>query len=201
MHSVPKSAVLPYASGVGGLSRRLLNIYIHVLCIYLLKRREKRQLQAFAESLSNIAPSPARINCPLAVWRCVYTIRSCCQQSTRKSPKVTSRRPGFKSMASSLSRPSSGSMPRPLHSQGPCADKHGLLCLWTTKLAGERCSSDRAPAFIGIWRHLAPWKNGPVGRMPAAFRQRERRSLAYCPCYCAAHHAGDIRRFRRCPVC
>ena len=26
MHSVPKSAVLPYASGVGGLSRRLLNI-------------------------------------------------------------------------------------------------------------------------------------------------------------------------------
>ena len=31
MHSVPKSAVLPYASGVGGLSRRLLNIL--VLCI------------------------------------------------------------------------------------------------------------------------------------------------------------------------
>ena len=28
MHSVPKSAVLPYASGVGGLSRRLLNNYI-----------------------------------------------------------------------------------------------------------------------------------------------------------------------------
>ena len=27
MHSVPKSAVLPYASGVGGLSRRLLNRY------------------------------------------------------------------------------------------------------------------------------------------------------------------------------
>ena len=27
MHSVPKSAVLPYASGVGGLSRRLLNNY------------------------------------------------------------------------------------------------------------------------------------------------------------------------------
>ena len=27
MHSVPKSAVLPYASGVGGLSRRLLNKY------------------------------------------------------------------------------------------------------------------------------------------------------------------------------
>ena len=26
MHSVPKSAVLPHASGVGGLSRRLLNI-------------------------------------------------------------------------------------------------------------------------------------------------------------------------------
>ena len=25
MHSVPKSAVLPYAFGVGGLSRRLLN--------------------------------------------------------------------------------------------------------------------------------------------------------------------------------
>ena len=29
MHSVPKSAVLPYASGVGGLSRRLLNIFIY----------------------------------------------------------------------------------------------------------------------------------------------------------------------------
>ena len=29
MHSVPKSAVLPYASGVGGLSRRLL-IYIYI---------------------------------------------------------------------------------------------------------------------------------------------------------------------------
>ena len=28
MHSVPKSAVLPYASGVGGLSRRLLNKYM-----------------------------------------------------------------------------------------------------------------------------------------------------------------------------
>ena len=27
MHSVPTSAVLPYASGVGGLSRRLLNFY------------------------------------------------------------------------------------------------------------------------------------------------------------------------------
>ena len=30
MHSVPKSAVLPYASGVGGLSRRLLNICVYV---------------------------------------------------------------------------------------------------------------------------------------------------------------------------
>ena len=29
MHSVPKSAVLPYASGVGGLSRRLLNIHLN----------------------------------------------------------------------------------------------------------------------------------------------------------------------------
>ena len=28
MHSVPKSAVLPYASGVGGLSRRLLNMHV-----------------------------------------------------------------------------------------------------------------------------------------------------------------------------
>ena len=38
--SVPKSAVLPYASGVGGLSRRLLNIYIYIcilytICIYI----------------------------------------------------------------------------------------------------------------------------------------------------------------------
>ena len=32
MHSVPKSAVLPYASGVGGLSRRLLNTY---KCIHM----------------------------------------------------------------------------------------------------------------------------------------------------------------------
>ena len=30
MHSVPTSAVLPYASGVGGLSRRLLIYRIHV---------------------------------------------------------------------------------------------------------------------------------------------------------------------------
>ena len=30
MHSVPKSAVLPYASGVGGLSRRLLNTSGHL---------------------------------------------------------------------------------------------------------------------------------------------------------------------------
>ena len=38
MHSVPKSAVLPYASGVGGLSRRLLNIpyvYIVLYCTVL----------------------------------------------------------------------------------------------------------------------------------------------------------------------
>ena len=40
MHSVPKSAVLPYASGVGGLSRRLLNMYIcmcrcmYCICLY-----------------------------------------------------------------------------------------------------------------------------------------------------------------------
>ena len=39
MHSVPKSAVLPYASGVGGLSRRLLiNLrYVHMyvyICLY-----------------------------------------------------------------------------------------------------------------------------------------------------------------------
>ena len=32
MHSVPKSAVLPYASGVGGLSRRLLNVIHAVPC-------------------------------------------------------------------------------------------------------------------------------------------------------------------------
>ena len=30
MHSVPKSAVLPYASGVGGRSRRLLNIHMYM---------------------------------------------------------------------------------------------------------------------------------------------------------------------------
>ena len=35
MHSVPKSAVLPYASGVGGLSRRLLSIDIYVICMYM----------------------------------------------------------------------------------------------------------------------------------------------------------------------
>ena len=31
MHSVPKSAVLPYASGVGGLSRRLLHSIGHIV--------------------------------------------------------------------------------------------------------------------------------------------------------------------------
>ena len=35
MHSVPKSAVLPYASGVGGLSRRLLNSYRNMESRYL----------------------------------------------------------------------------------------------------------------------------------------------------------------------
>ena len=36
MHSVPKSAVLPYASGVGGLSRRLLNIRMYTyMCTYI----------------------------------------------------------------------------------------------------------------------------------------------------------------------
>ena len=42
MHSVPKSAVLPYASGVGGLSRRLLNTHdteIHGKCHYSLVKR------------------------------------------------------------------------------------------------------------------------------------------------------------------
>ena len=34
MHSVPKSAVLPYASGVGGLSRRLLNIVLHFILLH-----------------------------------------------------------------------------------------------------------------------------------------------------------------------
>ena len=46
MHSVPKSAVLPYASGVGGLSRRLL-IYTHmvfVFCNMLLSLFKKRSL-------------------------------------------------------------------------------------------------------------------------------------------------------------
>ena len=33
MHSVPKSAVLPYASGVGGMSRRLLNNTIRLYCM------------------------------------------------------------------------------------------------------------------------------------------------------------------------
>ena len=37
MHSVPNSAVLPYASGVGGLSRRLLNIHIHTI-VYVQRR-------------------------------------------------------------------------------------------------------------------------------------------------------------------
>ena len=35
MHSVPTSAVLPYASGVGGLSRRLLNIHICIVYAYI----------------------------------------------------------------------------------------------------------------------------------------------------------------------
>ena len=39
MHSVPKSAVLPYASGVGGLSRRLLNrLYMVYGIVYIVYR-------------------------------------------------------------------------------------------------------------------------------------------------------------------
>ena len=53
MHGVLKSAVLPYASGVGGLSRRLLNIYYESSCrakkrldyIYMLIRSELFQNQ------------------------------------------------------------------------------------------------------------------------------------------------------------
>ena len=36
MHSVPKSAVLPYASGVGGLSRRLLIILYYIILYYII---------------------------------------------------------------------------------------------------------------------------------------------------------------------
>ena len=54
MHSVPKSAVLPYASGVGGLSRRLLNIYIYVVkpivCLRRLGFRCRKWCRAGAAS-------------------------------------------------------------------------------------------------------------------------------------------------------
>ena len=43
MHSVPTSAVLPYASGVGGLSRRLLNIYIYMYLYTYLHRHTYRE--------------------------------------------------------------------------------------------------------------------------------------------------------------
>ena len=43
MHSVPKSAVLPYASGVGGLSRRLLNIHLLQLCFTNCQNRTSKQ--------------------------------------------------------------------------------------------------------------------------------------------------------------
>ena len=45
MHSVPKSAVLPYASGVGGLSRRLLN-GLHrkpCVCLYIYIQERERE--------------------------------------------------------------------------------------------------------------------------------------------------------------
>ena len=37
MHSVPKSAVLPYASGVGGLSWRLLNCFMVISLLLFLR--------------------------------------------------------------------------------------------------------------------------------------------------------------------
>ena len=42
MHSVPKSAVLPYASGVGGLSRRLLNLSSVQWCLYIQSLQVRR---------------------------------------------------------------------------------------------------------------------------------------------------------------
>ena len=43
MHSAPKSAVLPYASGVGGLSRRLLNKSSE--CMVTIIQRHEGQLR------------------------------------------------------------------------------------------------------------------------------------------------------------
>ena len=45
MHSVPKSAVLPYASGVGGLSRRLLNIDV-CTCVSPLDLQDQRTVMS-----------------------------------------------------------------------------------------------------------------------------------------------------------
>ena len=57
MHSVPKSAVLPYASGVGGLSRRLLNIYIALsLSLFL---RWVRILHERSSTLGDPGPTEA----------------------------------------------------------------------------------------------------------------------------------------------
>ena len=64
MHSVPKSAVLPYASGVGGLSRRLLNLYLQqqpeVWNMAVLRtpsqRKKERQHQS---SYINVGPDRA----------------------------------------------------------------------------------------------------------------------------------------------
>ena len=57
MHSVPKSAVLPYASGVGGLSRRLLNIYIYIyVCTFL----EGGHVGFLSSTVPSLAPGPRR---------------------------------------------------------------------------------------------------------------------------------------------
>ena len=47
MHSVPKSAVLPYASGVGGLSRRLLN---HVAALIVKDVKQFESVGAHGEN-------------------------------------------------------------------------------------------------------------------------------------------------------
>ena len=44
MHSLPKYAVLPYASGVGGLSRRLLNIVIVYLAFQVCREPNRENI-------------------------------------------------------------------------------------------------------------------------------------------------------------
>ena len=59
MHSVPKSAVLPYASGVGGLRRRLLNTIPYNIKLILYDMQNKDPISSF-QGTPNLCLPPWR---------------------------------------------------------------------------------------------------------------------------------------------